>query len=403
MAYVWQRQRMRTKKTTKPVKLNETTRSVLALFVYALVAVSSCANADSNEKSDELRHLEFVAEYSSCIEAMGLPSEEIKGDVSMLSDHKKRLKKYQKKRKRRIEKMRGLLSKSNFAEALLAQELSADPASVLTKEERKVVREVIRVSNNLWKKELQLYGLLDGWGYNGKDIPSLSLWSCHVRAIKDSIPTHADMQLGTKDSLEIAVLTPIGKGAFVLNDLTATTREVSKENIEKYGSKVLSRLRLTVEQCEIGSNYRKQIESLRDDKYYVDATALLCQLAEEPDFELLWTKSQRFHEVGIQLYYKGVKKVGRNSEYGVLYKEIQDLIYAGSWSKMVDDDLLRQEAVANIKYTLIRKLIESCDSLPCDQRYPILLSAIKELAVAEERKKTKFYFPIKRPPPPDSA
>ena len=390
---------LKEKEMKEPVAL----RKFFAYFFATMLFASAWTYANPTEASEDSERLTFVADYSSCIDAMGMPDKEIKGDVSMLSAHKKRLKKYQNKRTRRIEKLNGLLAESGFAENLLARNSLDGAISKLTDKERKIVREIIRVSNNLWKKELKLYGLLAGWGYIHEDIPNLSLWSCHLIAAKANLPSYIDLSLDVKDELELAVITPIGKGVLAIAGVMSLNQKVSKENIKRYGSDVLGDLRLIVDQCEIGTELGQNVESLAENNNFVEATNFLCNKSRETDFKIIWGKSQRFYETGIRLYSDGIEKVDKNSEYATLYKEIEALIYGGRWSKMVDEDVARQKAVANLNLVLYRELTESCAELPCRPQHQAILSGIKKLAIAEERKNTKYFFPIKRLIPPDIA
>lgn len=362
-------------------------------FVALILLASVGVRAETNGESTELAALNFVSHYASCIDHMGLPDAEIRGDVSMLSVHKKRLKKYQKKRKRRIEKLSGLLTNSDFATDLLAQRSLVDVKSKLTGKEKKIIREIVRVSDNLYKKELKLYGLLAGWGYSGKDMPSLSLWSCHMIAAREKLPEKVELSLDAQDTIKVAALTPVAKGVFALSG-SMTNRNVSKEVIKTYGSDVLSRLRLISDQCEISAELAQKGDFFAEDQYFLAAKEVLCGLTGEDAFKLAWEKSHRFYQLGLQLHSQGIEKVERNSEYSALHKEIHSSVFGGSLSKKVDQDVARQNAVANLKVALYRELANGCSELPCGLTYSVAINAIKRLAIAEEQKNTKFFFPI---------
>ena len=156
----------------------------------------------------------------------------------------------------------------------------------------------------------------------------------------------------------------------------------------------LSKQQLLSERCDIGTQVSKELPELLDNEYFEASLSFGCEIAESESFDDVRRKRQRFFNLGVDLLSKGIERVDRDSEYAVLFKELQGNEFKDGVMNAAESFLSRAVADANLELVLYKSLVKYFHTDKCSGPYRSVIVALQNLVVAEERQNTKFFFRV---------
>ena len=179
-----------------------------------------------------------------------------------------------------------------------------------------------------------------------------------------------------------------------INRLAGTERHVSFKNITAMAGSPLSKQQLLSERCDIGTQVSKELPELLDNEYFMASLSFGCEIAESESFDDVRRRRQRFFNLGVDLLSKGIEKVDKDSEYAVLFRELQGYDFKGGMMTWGESFLSRAVADSNLELVLYKSLVKYSRTDKCSGPYHSVIVALQKMVVAEERQNTKFFFRV---------
>ena len=367
--------------------------------ISALITNLAVANNNDDIGLEKVTSvLAFASTYTQCLNEVGI-SPAITGDLSTIEKYASRVKKYRKNRAKNISKLMAELELSEDVLELYRANLADDQSKpvLVSKREREALNRVIKFSGRLYRKELKLYGVLDSWGYQEADLPNLSFFTCFLLASEHSVDNNdyrEGLSLTPTEQLQLGAIGIVITPAMGINRLLGTERIVSFKNIMAMAGSPLSKQKLLSDRCDIGTQVSKDLPELLDNEYFEASLSFGCEIAESESFNDVRRKRQRFFNLGVDLLSKGIERVDRDSEYAVLFKELQGNEFKDGVMNAAESFLSRAVADANLELVLYKSLVKYFYTDKCSGPYRSVIVALQNLVVAEERQNTKFFFRV---------